>query len=80
MTRLRFTLLPPATKLQEGNVFTPVCDSVHKGVSAQGGLCPRGSLLGELGPVSVMVTCGRYASYWNAFLSGENVFPELVKG
>ena len=23
--------LPPATKLQQGNVFTPVCHSVHKG-------------------------------------------------
>ena len=31
--------LPPATKWQEGDVFTPVCDSVQ-GVSDQGGLCP----------------------------------------
>ena len=29
----------PQTKLREGNVFTPVCDSVHRG-----GLCPGGSL------------------------------------
>ena len=34
-------------KLWEGNVFTPVCDSVYRGVSVQGvsvqkwGLCPR---------------------------------------
>ena len=51
-------LLPPATKLQQGNVFTSVCDSVHRGVSiqegslsegvsvqgvsVQGGPCPRG--------------------------------------
>ena len=28
-------LLPPATKLQQDNVFTPVCHSVHRrGVSA----------------------------------------------
>ena len=27
-------LLPPATKLQQGYVFTPVCHSVHRGVSA----------------------------------------------
>ena len=24
-------ILPPATKLQQGNVFTPVCHSVHRG-------------------------------------------------
>ena len=28
--------LPPATKLRQGNVFTPVCHSVHGGVSAYG--------------------------------------------
>ena len=51
-------LLPPATKLWQGNVFTPVCHSVHggclcpsmhhrshdRGVSVKGGLCPGGSL------------------------------------
>ena len=31
----KLTLLPPATKLRQGNVFTPVCHSVHRvGVSA----------------------------------------------
>ena len=25
------TLLPPATKLGQGNIFTPVCHSVHRG-------------------------------------------------
>ena len=41
--------LPPATKLREGNVFTPVCHSIHRwgvsvrGVSVRGsGLCSRG--------------------------------------
>ena len=29
----------PQTKLREGNVFTPACDSVHRG-----GLCPGGFL------------------------------------
>ena len=29
-----FNLLPPATKLRQGNIFTPVCHSVHRG-----GLC-----------------------------------------
>ena len=33
----------PQTKLQEGNVFTPVCDSVYRGCLCRGGLCPGGS-------------------------------------
>ena len=35
VTVLLVTLLPPATKLGQGYVFTHVCDSVHRGV-----LCP----------------------------------------
>ena len=57
-------LLPPTTKLRQGNVFTPVCDSVHGEVSvqgslSQGGLCPapRGSLSRSRG-VSVQVHGG----------------------
>ena len=62
-------LLPPATKLWQRNVFTPVCHSVHRGglcpsmhhrshdqgVPVQGrDLCPGGSLSGSgLGGVSV---------------------------
>ena len=38
----RATLLPPSTKLRQGNVFTPICDSVHTGVSVQGGSMSRG--------------------------------------
>ena len=30
---LQVSFLPPAMKLQQGNVFTPVCHSVHRGVS-----------------------------------------------
>ena len=87
--------LLPTTKLQLGNVFTRVCDSVHRGVSVQWGLCLEGlcpgvsvhwvSVWGSLsrpavrlcvgckgGGISVhtrcTVMCGRYASYWNAFL------------
>ena len=37
-------MLPPVTKLRECNVFTPVCDSVHRGGLCLGGLCPGGSL------------------------------------
>ena len=36
------TYYRPQTKLREGNVFTPVYDSVHKGVSVQGSFCPGG--------------------------------------
>ena len=35
--------LPPATKLRQGNVFTPVCHSVHRRLSVSG---PRGYLPG----------------------------------
>ena len=41
-------LLLSATKLQEGNVFPPVCDSVHGGSLSRGGaLSRRGLSLGE---------------------------------
>ena len=51
----------PQTKLREGNVFTPVCDSVH---------CPMACLSG--GSLSrrylpVQWKSGWYTSYWNAF-------------
>ena len=83
--------LPPATKLRQGNVFTPVCDSVHRGrggalsgrgylsrvslsrwngVSVQGGLClMRGVVSVRETHWRCTVTCGRYASWWNTFLS-----------
>ena len=71
-------LLPPAIKLRQGNVFTPVCNSVHGGGSLShdqgglrlGGLCPGGSLSGRPPRQSPLgtVMSGQYASYWNAFL------------
>ena len=46
---MKIKLLPPATKLGQGYVFTRVCDSVQRGGSPSGGgfsvrgdLCPRG--------------------------------------
>ena len=75
--------LPPATKLGQGYIFTGVCDSVHgRGGSALGGgtwsrgFCswgvpgPGGLLWGVPGgdPPQDGYCCGRYASYWNAFL------------
>ena len=38
----------PPTKLREGSVFTPVCHSVHRGVSVHGGLCLGGLCSGGL--------------------------------
>ena len=68
-------------KLRQGNVFTPVCDSVHRGDLCLEGLCPGGLCQGQgvsFWGVSVQgclcqedprtVTCRWYASYWNAFL------------
>ena len=102
------TFLPAATKLGQGNVFTGVCDSVHRGVclSACWDTAPpigRPSQEGDTPPrsrhhhppkrhtpqqippkrqippkkadppqgagSSIRSMSGRYASYWNAFLS-----------
>ena len=51
---------------REGNVFTPVCHSVHGvGGSLSGRSLSRGGLC-QGDPHTVK--SGRYASYWNAFL------------
>ena len=34
------SLLSPATKLQQGNIVTPVCDAVHREGRGRGVLCP----------------------------------------
>ena len=66
--------------LEQGNVFTPVCHSVHKGGgwlpsmhyrSHDQGVCIQG--VGQtpppcMGYCRIRSTSGRYASYWNAFL------------
>ena len=76
MMNVIWTLLPPATKLGQGNIFTGICDSVNggRGVAGTGGcLLPGGCLL--LGSVCYQegrlvetppwdgYCCGRYASY-----------------
>ena len=59
--------------LGRGNIFTPVCHSVHRGVPPPGGGASSGG--GVLPPGGCLVEtprdgycCGRYASYWNTFL------------
>ena len=48
--KIRRVLLPPATKLGQGNIFTPVCHSVHRGGvrGCSGGVhgCSRGGMHG----------------------------------
>ena len=67
-------------KLQNGYVFTPVCQSFcSQGGSAQ---CMVGyTPLGRHPPRADGYCCGRYASYWNAFLLPERYWSihESVK-
>ena len=81
-------LLPPATKLQQGNVLTSVCDSVHGGsfsgrppwtetpldMDPPGQRLPRTEIPPGQGPSPLRCTVmsGRCASYWNAFLSSND--------
>ena len=66
----------PQTKFEgrKGNVFTGVCDSVNRGGAwSRGSLVPEGGwcLIPGRGLVETPpdgYCCGRYASYWNAFL------------
>ena len=71
----------PQTKLRKDNFFTPVCDSVHRGVYNPLGRPPSGRHLpGRHPPGQTPIPqadnpplrdghcSGRYASYWNAFL------------
>ena len=60
----------PQTKLRKGNVFTPVCQLF---CSQWGGSAPvhagtHHPPLGRHPPTADGYCCGRYASYWNAFL------------
>ena len=75
----QWSFLSPATKLQQGNVFTPLCDSGgSKGGLCSGGFLSRRGLCQVDRPRCCTVRCGRYASYWNAFLYEE--FVRLVSG
>ena len=64
--------LTPATKLGQGNVFTPVCHSVQRGSATHHppGRHPLGRHSPSCAvPAGIRSTSGRYASYWNAILS-----------
>ena len=62
MAETKANIYLPQQELWKGNVFTPVCDSVHRG---EGDV----HLLGRHPPGRHPRYCsGRYASYFNAFL------------
>ena len=66
-------LLPPATKLGQGYIFTGVCDSVHGGggsASVHAGIPSPRHQAPSLHSAcwEIRSTCGWYASYWNAIL------------
>ena len=69
--------VPPATKLRQGNVFTPVGHSVHRGVSVPacttghmtgGGLCP--------GKGGLSLLLGRPPMYGNE--RAVRILPECI--
>ena len=74
-------LLPPSMKFRVGNVFTPVCDSVHWGGGVlcgglcPGGLCPWGSL--SMG-VSVHRVSVQGVSVQGISIQGESLSREGV--
>ena len=77
----------------QGDVFIPVCHSVHRGgvgSASQESLHLRRSASGGRDWVdpfliryySMRLTSGRYASYWNAFLcfnSTSEIFSDIVR-
>ena len=84
---MSFTYLPPANEVCEGYVFTGVCHSVHG--EGRAWLLPGGhawllwgACMAAPGGVhgfsdEIRSMSGRYASYWNAFLSTVN-FTENI--
>ena len=71
-------LLPPAHEICEGNFFTGVWLSTGGVSLSRGVFVQMMSLSGR--PPHLTVTCGRCASYWNAFLfSSEITFLTLQR-
>ena len=68
-------LLPPATKLWQGNVVTPVCDSVHRRVSVQGVSVQGVSIQGvSVQGVSVQGVSVQEVSVWGSLSGGLSVW------
>ena len=85
------TVLQSPTKLRQGNVFKPICGSVHIGGSLSGRTPPRSETPPGQRPPLVRdptpprqrppnrtVTSGRYATYWNAFLCSSRILYNFL--
>ena len=76
----------PQIKLQEGNVFTPVCHSIHRGKPSLGMPSLGGAVLRGVSMMSLWIepihshllfASGRYVCYWNAVLFASVSFLDL---
>ena len=74
--------LPPATKLRQGNIFTPVCHSVHWG----GGACMVGGMHGRV-MRGMGAACVAWGSAWQgrhawqgAYVTGVCVWQGGMRG
>ena len=70
-------LLPPATKLRQGNVFTPVCHSVHMGggvADPPGRHPPAQCMLGDNGQQAAGThSTGMHACYFRICIVIESI-------
>ena len=93
--RVLACLLPPATKLRQGNVFytclsvilftggsLPACTTGHmtRGVSVHGGLCPWGSLSRGVSVLCPGESLSRRISVWGVPVRGVSVWRVSVQG
>ena len=72
--------LPPATKLRQGNVFTPVCHSVHRGVSVPACTVGHMTLGVSVQRVSVWGGLCLRVSVWGGFCPGKSLSGGLCTG
>ena len=66
-------LLPPATKLGQGYIFTGVCDSVHRGgacVAGGGGVRGRGACVAVGACMAGGVCVAGGCAWWGVYVAG----------
>ena len=71
--KVNFFLLPPATKLGQGYIFTGICDSVHRGGMHGQGVCMAGGVHGW-GVCMVGGMHGRGCAWWGVCMAGGHVW------
>ena len=74
----RQEFLPSATILRQGNVFTPVCDSVHKGGGISVPACATGHITRGVSVQRGSLSWG--VSVWGGSLSGRFLLGDLSRG